>query len=103
MLDFKNNKLFVDEKIMNELSNETDNKIIQSNLSMSTLESNLKKLLIENYNDYAIRLIDVFVEHKKDTNKYKVCVRYAVNHYPFPSGITKILECEKTVIKDEEV
>lgn len=97
------NKLFVDEKIMSKLSNETDNKIIQNDLSISILESDLKKLLIEKYSDYAIRLIDVFVEHEKDTNKYKVCVRYAVNHYPFPSEITKTLECEKIIIKDEEV
>ena len=94
MLNFKKDKLFVDENVMTKLSNDTETKIIQvtknNKINIDNLEIELKKMILENYHEYAISLTDIYIEHN-------VNVRYVVNHYPLPNITTKTLECETII------
>lgn len=111
MLNFKKDKLFVDKNVMTKLSNDTETKIIQvtknNKINIYNLEIELKKMILENYHEYAISLTDIYIEHNdvfNETNKYKVNVRYVVNHYPLPNITTKTLECETIIdIENKEI
>lgn len=109
MLNFEKDKLFVDESIMTKLSDDTETKIIQitknNKINIDNLEIELKKMILENYHEYAIKLIDIFIEHIDEfSKKHKVTVRYVVNHYPFPNITTKTLECETIIdIEHKEI